>query len=373
MDAPPPPGSDRPLHLDDLPTPSLLLDQHRLAANLQAMQAACDRHGIELRPHVKTHKLVPLARQQLELGARGLTCAKLGEAEAMLPSGVSRVFVAHSLVDPRQAPRLAALAERLDELRLAVTSEEQAEALERVASRTGRTWEVMMAVDTGLGREGARDLATAQRLAAQVARSRHLELRGFYTHEGNFYSVDPAHQADRVEEMIGQLAAVRDAIDGALPIWPGCSVTARQVARTAAGRVQAVRPGAYVFGDLYLTTLTRAMSPESVALHVLATVVDKPEAGLALIDAGSKTFSSDRTPDGLSARAADGRDLAVVRVNEEHGYLRGADVSALRIGERLEFVPAHVCPVINLADQVVVRAGDRIIAQWSIEARGRTQ
>jgi D-serine deaminase-like pyridoxal phosphate-dependent protein len=210
-------------------------------------------------------------------------------------------------------------------------------------------------------------------MAAQVARSRHLELRGFYTHEGNFYTIDPEQQAQRVEDMIGRLAAVRDAIDGALPIWPGCSVTARQVARTGAGRVQAVRPGAYVFGDLYLTSLTGAMPRESVALHVLATVVDKPEAGLALIDAGSKTFSSDRTPDGLSARVADGRDIAVVRVNEEHGFLRGADISTLRIGERLEFVPAHVCPVVNLASHVVVRAGDRIIDQWRVDARGRTQ
>jgi D-serine deaminase-like pyridoxal phosphate-dependent protein len=85
-----------------------------------------------------------------------------------------------------------------------------------------------------------------------------------------------------------------------------------------------------VFGDLHLTTVTRAMTAEQVAVTILATVVDRPEPGLALIDAGSKSFSSDRTPDSVFGRAADGRDLSVVRVNEEHGYVRGADVDRLR-------------------------------------------
>jgi D-serine deaminase-like pyridoxal phosphate-dependent protein len=110
-----------------------------------------------------------------------------------------------------------------------------------------------------------------------------------------------------------------------------------------------------------------------VAVHVLATVVDKPEPGLALIDAGSKTFSSDRTADNIHARAADGRDLAVVRVNEEHGYVRGAAVEALRVGERLAFTPAHICPVINLTDEVTVTGGGQIVDTWRVEARGKNR
>jgi D-serine deaminase-like pyridoxal phosphate-dependent protein len=128
-----------------------------------------------------------------------------------------------------------------------------------------------------------------------------------------------------------------------------------------------------MFGDLSLTRTTGVMRSEDVALHVLATVVDKPEPGLALIDAGSKTFSSDKTPDGISALAADGRDLAVVRVNEEHGYLRGAAVDALQIGERIIFTPAHVCTVVNLTDKVVVTEAGRPVDTWRVEARGRSQ
>jgi len=235
--------------LDNLATPSVLLREDKLEANLQNMQSVCDTHGVELRPHIKTHKLVPIARRQLELGARGLTCAKLGEAEAMLPSGVRELFIAHSLVDPRQVDRINALAEQLDELRLAVTSEAHAEALIALVAQTGRKFPVMMALDTGLHREGARDLKSAQRIAMRLTNSSHVDLAGFYTHEGFFYGKDPADHTTDIASMLDSICTIRDAIDPGLPVWPGCSVTARAVAETSHGRVQAVRPGAYVFGD----------------------------------------------------------------------------------------------------------------------------
>lgn len=359
--------------MDSLPTPSILIDRPRLLANLRRLQSHCDRHGVELRPHIKTHKMVAVAREQLAAGARGLTCAKIGEAEAMLPSGVRSVFIAHSLVDPRQAPRLAALADQLDDLRVAVTSELHFEALERLAGLVGRRLRVMLAVDTGLGREGARDDAAAERLAGRLAGSSRLELRGLYSHEGFFYGLPPAEHEVRVAAMLDRLAALRDRIDPSLALWPGCSVTAARVVSAAAGRVQAVRPGAYPFGDLYLTRVCASMAPEDQAIHIIATVVDKPEPGLALIDAGSKTFSPDRTPDGVHGLPADGRDFAVVRLNEEHGYVRGPATDSLQIGERVLFAPAHVCPVINLTDTVVVMESGRPVATWRVEGRGRTQ
>lgn len=359
--------------LASLASPAVLVDRVKVAANIRNMQAVCDAHGVELRPHIKTHKMIAVGRQQLAAGARGFTCAKLGEVEAMLPSGVRSVFLAHSLVDPAQAPRLNALAAQLDDFRVAVTSEAHAEALMRVAAATGRKLPVMMALDTGLGREGVRDAAAATRLAARLAKSAQLELRGFYVHEGQFYGLPRAQVAARVGEMIDRLCALRDAIDPGLALWPGCSMSAGLIPQVSAGRVQAVRPGAYVFGDLSLTHTTDIMPKEAIALHVLATVVDQPEPGLVLIDAGSKTFSSDKTPDGVSARAADGRDIAVVKVNEEHGYVRGSAVDTLQVGERIIFTPAHVCTVVNLTDTVVVTEAGQPVDTWRVEARGRTQ
>lgn len=358
--------------IEMLPTPVVVVDRDRLVHNIAAMQDACTACRVELWPHVKTHKSVAIARLQLAHGAAGLTCAKLGEAEAMLASGVRRIFVAHSLVDANAAPRLAALHARLDLLLLAVTSLPQAEALAQIVIRAGVDVGVMLAVDAGLGREGVRNEADAVALATFVGRQPGLTLRGLYTHEGHLYAVPPAELPARVGEVMARLRAVRDAIGPRLPLWPGCSVTARMM--TAEAGVAVVRPGAYVFGDLALAEVTQVMRPAEVALSVVATVVDLPEPGLALIDAGSKVFSSDRTAEGVFARVLeDGRDLAVVRVNEEHGYVRGKAVGGLRIGERLRFTPAHVCPVVNLTDELVVMAGAASIERWPVEARGRVR
>jgi D-serine deaminase-like pyridoxal phosphate-dependent protein len=355
--------------LDNLTTPVVLLDRAKTEANIRAMQAACDAAGVKLWPHIKTHKMVEVARRQLAAGAEGLTCAKLGEAEAMLPSGVKRIFIAHSLVDARAAARIAALAEQLEELRVAATSPAQAGALVKVAAAAKRPLKVMLAVDSGLGREGVRTIAEAQQIAAVIAASPHLELAGFYTHEGQLYAADPSDQRVKVAEVVDRVAAVRDAVAPQLPIWPGCSVTARLMAAT--GRVQGVRPGAYMFGDIALAVTSRVMPIADVAIHVLVTVVDRPEPGLALIDAGSKVFSSDKSPEGVHAMAVDGRDLQVVRVNEEHGFVRGGDVDALRIGDRLKLMVAHVCPVINLTDRVVVTEENQVVGRWRVDARGR--
>lgn len=360
--------------IHDLATPSILVRYSALEAHLATLQQACDAGGVELRPHIKTHKMVACARRQLELGAKGLTCAKLSEAEAMLPSGVREIFIAHSLVDPRQAGRIAALVDQLDELRLAVTSEAQLEPFLALMDKVDRDLPVMLAVNTGLEREGVRNIEAAVRIAARLAKHPRVRLAGLYSHEGQFYSKDPANRREEVDQMLSQLEATRDAIDPGLALWPGCSVTGRHIAQKFGDRVQAVRPGAYLFGDLSLSVRTGIMPFDQVALQVLVTVVDKPTDDLALIDGGSKTFSSDRTPQGLSGIAADGRDLQIVGVNEEHGYVRGADVATLRVGERVAMVPAHVCTVINLVDRVQVLDDDsQVVATWPVDARGRIQ
>lgn len=357
--------------IHELTTPAVLVDRVRTERNIRAMQAHCDAHGVELRPHVKTHKMIEIARRQVAAGAKGLVAAKLGEAEALLQAQPKEFFIAYSLVDPAQAPRVAALAEQLSELRVAATSADQATALERVAKKAGRRLGVMMAVDTGLGREGVRDLASAQALAVQIGRSTQLELKGFYSHEGHLYGASRAEEPARAEAVLDKLCCVRDAIDAALPVWPGCSVNAWQAA--ASGRVQAVRPGAYLFGDLALSQVCGVMAWSDVAVTVWATVLDKPEAGLALIDAGSKVFSSDRTAAGVSGATAERDGIEVFRVNEEHGYVRGPGVDALRVGDRLRFVPAHVCTVINLTDKVIVVEDERVVDTWTVDARGCVQ
>lgn len=350
----------------ELPTPTLLLDRDRLEANIGRMQAVCDRHGVALWPHIKTHKMVEVARMQLAAGAAGLVCAKIGEAEAMLPSGVRRLFIAYPLVDRLHGPRLRALAETLDELIAAVTSEPQAEALEDVLASVDLPLPVMMAVDTGMGREGVRHHEQAIQLASRIGRLPHLRLVGLFTHEGHAYGADDADAvaADALERLL----AIRDRIDPALVIAPGSTVTAARMA--ALPGVSLVRPGTYVFGDLWQADVTGAMRWDDVALTVLATVVDRPEPGLALLDSGSKTLTSDKTPDGRHGSLRDRRDIHVTRCSEEHGFATGGQADELRVRDRARLVPAHICPVVNLADTVTVIQDDAVVDTWRVAARG---
>src|SRR5262245_55653326 len=133
----------------NLLTPTLLVDRDRLARNITAMQTACNDHGVALWPHIKTHKMIEVAKMQLSAGAMGICCAKIGEAEVMLQSGVRRIFLAHSLVDPNHASRLKRLAESLDELILAVTSVAHGEALDHILTKADVIVPVMLGVDTG--------------------------------------------------------------------------------------------------------------------------------------------------------------------------------------------------------------------------------
>jgi D-serine deaminase-like pyridoxal phosphate-dependent protein len=137
--------------------------------------------------------------------------------------------------------------------------------------------------------------------------------------------------------------------------------------------VTVIRPGSYVFGDLSLASRHALMDWSDLALTVLATVVDRPDTDFALLDTGSKTFSSDKTAEGIGGSLYDRRDIHVTKCSEEHGWVTGSEVGALRVGERVRVVPAHVCPVVNLSDELTVIRNGIVVDRWRVAARGKVQ
>lgn len=361
------------MDIQNLETPCLLVDVDRTRDNIQRMQAICDEHGVALRPHMKTHKMVQVAKLQLESGARGLTCAKISEAEAMLASGVKEIFIAHSIVDPMKAPRLKTLAESLDHLYLAVTSAAQGKALDQVLQKADLEVPVLLALDSGLDREGARGQEEVDAMVEVVDASANMTLLGLYTHEGHAYSGGPDEKDAITRDALQLLITTRHRLKRELELWPGCSVTAAIMATLP--EVDCVRPGAYVFGDHSHAQRLQTMTNDQVSLFIVSTVIDKSREGLVLIDAGSKVFSGDKTPGkAISGYLADHPAIEVTRLSEEHGFLEGPGVEDLAIGQKLLIVPAHVCPVLNLADRAVLRGGGSLEGQyWDIEARGCSQ
>lgn len=358
----------------ELDTPALVIDLDICERNLRAMQAACDEGGCDLRPHIKTHKMPAIARWQLALGAVGLTCAKLGEAEVMLEQADCHdLFVAYPILGEAKFGRLQALLDRAD-VRVAVVGAEQAALFSR--GMGGRSIKVRLTVDCGLGRDGV-DLGQAVAEAERIAALRGLELVGLFTHEGQaHHAADPAGVNAVGERVAQQLVEVAERMRAAgLPVTevsPGATPTAAHVAGVEG--VTEVRPGTYCFYDI-MCAEHMGLSVDDCAGRVITTVVDLPTRERVIVDGGSKTFFNDQTEPWGRARCLEHPRLKLYKCSEEHGQAtwEGDGPPPVRLGDRLTFLPTHICPVVNLFDAAWAVRGEEVVDRLEIAARGKVR
>ena len=358
----------------DLATPIPVVHLDRLEANLAGWAEAIAGHGVGLRPHAKTHKTVEVARRQLEHGAIGLTVAKPSEGLGLLDSGVTDLLVAYPIVGPARTAELLALARKVRTMSC-IDGLGAARALSDAAREAGLVHDVLIDVDTGLRRTGlppddAVELAVAADALPGIA------VVGVFSYAGYpGKRQDPAdrrawaHQEARLTVQVAEALRERGLAIGTV------SVAGTPTARFAAevDGVTEVRPGIYAFGDAN-TSWLGAMELDACALRILATVVSRPRADRAVLDAGTKALAADPGLDGHTyghLPAHPGARLA--RVWEEHGVLElspepggGAD---LQVGDRVEIVPNHVCPAVNLAPRLAALEGDRVVGSWEVAAR----
>jgi D-serine deaminase-like pyridoxal phosphate-dependent protein len=360
--------------LDDLSTPSVLVDLDVLERNVGRMAARARDAGVRLRPHAKTHKCPEIARLQRAAGAWGLSVAKVGEAEVFADAGFDDLFVGFPVVGEDKGRRLLELADRA-RLAVGADSVEGARTLARPFRDAGRSLDVVLKVDVGYGRVGVlpeKALDVARRVGAVPG----LHLRGVFTHAGHGYLADTPQGVEEIARLEGErLAAVAEELRAAgLPVEEvsvGSTPTAAAAMRVAG--VTECRPGNYVFHDGSQVALGTC-GIEDCALTVLATVVSVPGPGRAVLDAGSKTLSSDP----LRPRAGGygqvlGRTSRVEKLSEEHGALAVAEGETFRVGERVRVLPNHACVVANLHDRLVGVSGERVEAVLDVAARGRVR
>jgi D-serine deaminase-like pyridoxal phosphate-dependent protein len=361
--------------LDELATPFLYVDLDRMNSNIETMAAAARDLNVRLRPHAKTHKVPEIARLQIAAGATGITVAKVSEAEVFADAGIDDMFVAYQIVAPAQLERLVRLA-RTVRLRCAVDSREGAEALSRAATSAGIELLVMLEIDLGIGRTGVRSGVAACELAQRIADLPSLKLVGVYGFRGfrAFAEGDESREAWGRAEGDALVSAAEDLRAIGLPtaeVSAGSTPTALPAAR--ARGVTEIRPGQYLFGCANVVA-QGAMRADEVALFARATVISRPAEDRAVVDAGSKTLSSDgpwEPGHGFGYLASD-PSTRVVSLWEEHGVLGlGEAARGLRVGDRVSIVPNHVCTAINLHDRIVGVHDDRIETVWKIAARGR--
>jgi D-serine deaminase-like pyridoxal phosphate-dependent protein len=358
----------------EVATPAVLIDVDVLERNIARMAERARAARVRLRPHAKTHKLLEVGRLQLRAGAQGLSLAKTSEAEVFAAAGFEDIFVAYPVVGEDKGRRLLALADRI-RLAVGVDSVEGARTLSTVFAAAHRRLDVRLKVDVGLHRVGVAP-EQAVGVGRAIADLPGLQLSGVFTHAGHAYGEPSPEGVAAVGRHEGAtLFAVAAALRGAgldvREVSVGSTPTARH-AMTVAG-VTECRPGNYVYNDASQVSLgTCAL--EDCALTVVATVVSVPAPDRAVLDAGSKTVSSDP----LRPRAEGfgwvlGRRARLSRLSEEHGVLAVEEGERFRVGERVRVLPNHACVVSNLHDRVLAVRGERIEAEWKVAARGRVE
>jgi D-serine deaminase-like pyridoxal phosphate-dependent protein len=330
-------------------------------------------HGIALRPHVKTHKSVALAKMQLEAGATGITVGTLGEAEVMAEGGIEDILLAYPLwAEGHKAARLRALHDR-DGLRLAVGLDSIAGAQHLAAAVAGspKPLTVLIEIDPQYHRTGV-DPRKAGELAA-AARGLGLDVAGVFTHGGHAYRgremVDEA-ALDEVEAIAVAAESMRAAGFEPRILSAGSTPTAL---RSATGPVNEVRPGTYLINDR-IQVYMGSSPPDGVAMSVAATVVSDAAAGKFVIDAGAKSLTKDLPPylDGYGF-LPDYPDGVVERLSDYHGEVRLPEgASGPRIGDVVAVVPNHACPVIDLFHTFVATRSGEFVGIWPVDARGRS-
>ncbi len=363
-----------PSRLEAVETPALVVDLDRLETNLDRAADYAARHGIALRPHVKTHKSSFVASAQLRRGARGLTCATPREAEVMAEE-CDDVLVAYPPVASPRARRLTALPETL-RLTVALDSEHAATELARAARDARREVGVYVELDLGMHRVGVPSVDAAVALARYVSEIDGLHFDGLAFYPGHIRE-PMASQDEKLEALEQTLARAMERFhDAGLPprvVSGGSTPTMWRTHEMPS--VTEMRPGTYVFNDR-TTVTTGACSAGDCALTVLATVVSTSVSGQAVIDAGSKALGREpmRGPGEGFGQLLDHPDVIVDRMSEEHGVLDfGKSAWRPSVGDVVRVVPNHVCVAVHLHEFVYGVRGGHLERGWPIEARGRAR
>ena len=345
----------------DLETPVAIVDLDRLASNINRLQAYLDAHGIANRPHIKTHKIPEIAWMQLRAGAVGITCQKIGEAEAMAAAGIQDIFLPYNIIGAAKLERLVRLAHRVN-LSVTADSAYTVHGLSAAAQEGGITLPVLVEFDTGLNRCGVQSPAEAVELALVIAHSPGLHFGGLMTYPSNART-DPFVRETKA--LLKDEGLTVDCVSGggSPEMWQAHTHP----------EVTEHRAGTYVYGDRHMLE-SGAMQMEDIAFSVITTVVSRPTADRGILDGGSKTFSSDLL--GLEGHGLilEYPEARFYGMSEEHGHV---DFSSRprkpEIGERVTVIPNHCCVVSNLFNQIVGARNGKVEVVWPVAARGALQ
>jgi len=353
--------------VDELDTPALVVDLELLGGNIRKMADFFSDKEAKLRPHTKTHKCPQIALMQLGAGARGITCAKLAEAEVMAENGIRDILIANEIVGERKIERLLEL-EGICNAIVAIDNASNAQMISEMALGGGKCVDVVLEIDVGMERCGARPGGEALSLARKVSGMKGLAMKGIMGYEGHAVMIPDFEERRRVcMRALEQLLDTKSAIEG-----EGIRVEIVSAGGTGTYKVTGSYPGVTEVQAGSYTTMDaryRGIVPDfDCAIGILASVISRPTSDRAVIDAGMKSAT---TEFGLPL-VKDMEGVKVMKLNEEHGILRLGEGTRLSLGDKVELIPAHGCTTINLHDRMYALRDGAVESVWDIAARGKS-
>ena len=349
------------MELNDMDTPSVVVNLDVAEANIARFQQYCDAHGLKVRPHIKTHKLPDLAKYQIARGAVGITCQKVSEAEAMISGGgIDDVLITYNSLGPAKTKRLRAIAQKV-RLTVVADNETVVRGLSDGFKNAPSPLAVLVECNTGADRCGVATPEDAAALAEYIGAMPGLKFEGLMTYPPVGGTPAVLKWLERAISLIrsrGMEVAVISS-GGSPDMWSAHEMPL----------ATEYRAGTYVYNDRSL--VARGVCRwEECALTVLATVVSVPGEHRAVIDAGSKVLTSDLLGLDGHGHVLGRDDLTIDQLTEEHGRIVASGPINLTVGEQVRIVPNHACVVANMLDRVEIIRGDKHIGSKPVAARG---
>ena len=351
------------MKINQLDTPCLIIDKAAFDKNRRTLQTLMQHTNMQLRPHYKSHRCPTIAKLQMQDGAKGMTCAKLGEAEDLAAAGIQDILIANQIVQPEKLPRLAELAGKC-RLTVCVDCAENVLALEKALAETGHTLYCLVEYDIGMKRCGVDTHEEVLALAALIAKQQHLRFDGVQAYAGQMsHEVSLSVRTSATDAIEQDLIILRDKLAAA-------GMPAREISGGSTGMIEQkprdsvyteMQCGSYLFMDQCYRQLGLAFRH---SLYLLTTVVSiKPDR--IVTDGGTKALGMDQGDPVFV-----GYEGCPVRMSEEHGQIE-APGHTCKINDKIRYIPGHCCTTMNSHDRVYVTEGDEVVDVWEITSRGK--
>jgi D-serine deaminase-like pyridoxal phosphate-dependent protein len=361
----------------DVPTPALLLDLDAFEDNVQKMAAHLATRGKAFRPHGKTHKCPEVARALIRAGAVGCCAARLSEAEVFAQSGIPGLLITTAVIGRDKIARALALASSAPDTMFVVDDRQNVRDINEAAAARGKGEPVKVLVDLFFGRTGIAPGQPAVELAQLIESLPNITFGGLQSYDGAAAHTTPYDaRSTRTKATMGKAVATKAMLERAgiaCPLVTGGSTGTYRFDSENPG-ITELQPGSFVFMDMEYGTIGGPDGTEyrdfKNAITVVTTVVSRPP-GFAIVDGGYKAFSTDRP---FTPRPIGIDGVTYGWAGDEHGRLDLSNASRdVKLGDRIEFIPPHIDPTVNLYDHIYALRGDRVEAVWPIAARGKSQ